>query len=351
MQIGDRLIDLNNPTYFIAEIGANFDKKLERAKGLIWLAKESKADAVKFQHYTADTLVSNYGFSNLKNNTHQSTWKQSVYETYKQAELNLEWTSILAEEANKAKIDFFTSPYAYYLADYVDRFVPAFKIGSGDITWLAYLDYVASKGKPVFLATGASTQDEVDRAVQTVLTKTDQLVLMQCNTNYSGDPDNSKFMNLRVLTTFANRYPNIALGLSDHSVSVASVLGAIALGARVIERHFTDDTHREGPDHPFSTDPNSWRQMIQRSRELEDMLGDGIKRVENNEQDARIVQRRSICAKNNLNKGQTLTIADFDYLRPCSQNSFAPSEATKLIGKKLSKGMEKGEAFIKSFLV
>ncbi len=350
MFIGNREISKTSPVYFIAEIGANFDGDLDRAKSLIWLAKDCHADAVKFQHYSAETLVSNYEFSNLKNKTHQNNWKQSVYETYKQAELNIEWTSILASEAKKAEIDFFTSPYAYDLVDYVDQFVPVFKIGSGDITWIEYLEYVASKGKPVFLATGASSQDEVDQAVKAILQITDQLVLMQCNTNYTGLTNNAKYLNLHVLNTYANRYPNLVLGLSDHSVSCASVLGAIALGARVIERHFTDDACRTGPDHPFSTDANSWMQMIGLSRELEEMLGDGVKRVEKNEEEARIVQRRSICAKSNLPEGHILKPSDLDYLRPCLSESFAPNEVAFVAGRTLIKSVEKGQAILKSFL-
>lgn len=344
MKIGSHSIGLGFPTYFIAEIGANFDNDIERAKSLIWLAKECNADAVKFQHYTAETLVSDHEFSKLSNMSHQSKWKQSVYETYKQAELNINWTSILANEARKADIDFFTSPYAYHLADYVDPFVSAYKIGSGDITWLSYLEYLSSKNKPVILATGASTQAEVDQAVATILSRTDQLVLMQCNTNYTGETNNQSFLNLNVIGTYAKRYPNVILGLSDHTVSDVSVLGAIALGARVIERHFTDDTKRDGPDHPFSTDPRSWLKMIKLSRELEEMLGDGIKRVENNELDSRIVQRRGICAKTFLEAGHVLSMDDLDYLRPCIENSFKPNEAERIIGRKLKRKLEKGEA-------
>jgi sialic acid synthase SpsE len=350
LKIENREIGINFPTYFIAEIGSNFDGDIERAKSLIWLAKESGADAAKFQHYTADSLVSDFEFQKLKNESHQRTWKQSVFATYKQAELNVEWTSALAFEAKMANIHFFTSPYSYHLADCVENFVPAYKIGSVDITWIDYLKFIASKGKPVILATGASTQEEVDQAVTAVLDVNKHLVLMQCNTNYSGNTNNSKFVNLRVLSTFASKYPSLVLGLSDHSTSIASVLGAITLGARVIERHFTDDSSRDGPDHPFSTDPKSWRQMIAQSRELEEMLGDGIKRVEINESDARIVQRRSICAKRDLEAGHVLTADDLEFLRPCLANALVPSLASELLGKPLVKNFAKGETFLQSII-
>lgn len=345
IHIGGKEISNNSPVYFIAEIGSNFDGEIQRAKDLIWQAKECLADAVKFQHYTATTLVSDFEFTNLKNETHQKSWKRSVFETYSHAELNAEWTSELAAEARTAGIDFFTSPYAYHLADLVNDYVPAFKIGSGDISWLDFIEYVAKKGKPVLLATGASTMDEVDRALKRILSVNEQLVLMQCNTNYSGTATNYKYINLRVLRTYAERYPSVVLGLSDHSTSISSILGGIALGARVIERHFTDDVQRVGPDHPFSTDPKSWREMIRLSRELEDMLGDGVKRIEENELHARVVQRRSVCAAKKLPAGHILTEDDFDYLRPCQEDAYPPTEANTLIGTRLLSEMQKGESF------
>ena len=167
---------------------------------------------------------------------------------------------------------------------------------------------------------------------------------MQCNTNYTGQENNLKFLNLRVLETYAKQYPNLILGLSDHSTSHASVLGAISFGARVIERHFTDDTRRDGPDHPFSTNPNSWREMIKLARELEEMLGDGIKRVEENEEGSRIVQRRGVCAKYDLQSDYTIDEKSLDFLRPCSQHALPPSKAKLLIGKRLRRNIRKGEA-------
>ncbi len=348
MQINKNKIDNNSPAYFIAEIGANFDRDLERAKSLIWLSKECGANAAKFQHFSADTLVSDHEFKRLKNKTHQLAWKKSVYETYRDAELNIKWTSILAEEAKKAGIDFFTSPYAYHLADEVDAYVPAYKIGSGDITWIDFLQHVAAKGKPVILATGASNMDEVEIAVQAIHEVTNELVLMQCNTNYTGSLENHNYTNLNVLRSYAEKFPTVILGLSDHTGSHVSVLGAIALGAKVIEKHFTDDSSRNGPDHPFSTSPESWREMIKLARELEGMMGDGNKKVEVNEYDARIVQRRAICANRRLVTGHILSEDDFDYLRPCVEGGYVPYEKNLVIGKRLINGLEKGESILKS---
>ena len=344
MKIADREIGIDKPTYFIAEIGSNFDGDFERSKELIWLAKEVGADAAKFQHYTAETLVSDFGFCQLENQSHQAAWKKSVFDTYRDAELNYDWTARLAEEAKKAGIHFFTSPYSYFLADYVEPFVCAFKVGSGEITWVDYVRHLAEKRKPIILATGASNQAEVDRAVSEVLAVNPSLVVMQCNTNYTADASNAGFLNLSVLASFAERYPGVTLGLSDHTTTVTSVVAAISLGARVIEKHFTDNSMRAGPDHPFSTGPNEWRAMISAAREVELMLGDGHKRVEANEETARIVQRRAIRARRELSAGDLLSEDDLEFLRPCAAEDLSPTQAPEVLGKRLRVPIRQGQA-------
>ena len=155
----------------------------------------------------------------------------------------------------------------------LDPYVDLFKIGSGDITWPQMLRKVASKNKPVLMATGASEIGEVQQAVKALLSINPNLVLMQCNTNYTASLENFRHVHLNVLRTYATMFPSVVLGLSDHTPGHATVLGAVALGARVIEKHFTDDNRREGPDHPFSMNAQSWREMVDRTRELEFALG------------------------------------------------------------------------------
>ena len=136
IEIDKKKIGNNCPVYFIAEIGSNFDNDLQRAKDLIYMAKEAGADAAKFQHYTADSLVSDNGFKKISNtNSHQSKWSKSVFETYNDASINKDWTELLKETCEEVGIAFFTSPYSIELVDLVDQYVPAYKIGSGDITW------------------------------------------------------------------------------------------------------------------------------------------------------------------------------------------------------------------------
>lgn len=345
IEIGARKVSLTEPVYFIADIAANHDGDLGRAKDLIHLAAESGADAAKFQHFQAKTIVSDAGFKALGSQlSHQSQWEKSVYETYEDASLDLGWTPILRETCMRAGIHFFTSPYAFDLVDAVHPFVPAFKIGSGDINFLQVIEYMAQKGKPVLLATGAANMDEVERAVKVVVKHNKQLALMQCNTNYTGSPQNFKYINLNVLQTFSQKYPGMILGLSDHTPGHAAVLGAIALGARIIEKHFTDDNERSGPDHPFSMTPATWHEMVERSRELQAALGDGIKRIEPNEADTVVLQRRCLRLSRDLPAGAILTEADLEALRPAPNGTLEPFRLPEVVGSKLRVQKNAGDA-------
>lgn len=338
LTIGRRLLAIDCPTYFIADIAANHDGDLQRAKDLIRRAKDIGADAAKFQHFDAPKIVSDYGFRNLGGaKSHQEKWDRPVFDVYEQYSLNNDWNHTLWETACEVGIDWMTTPYDKDATDRVVDLLPAFKIGSGDITWLESIKHIASKGKPVLLATGASNLLEVEEAVNSVLALNRQLCLLQCNTNYTGDVENFRHLNLRVLQAFALHWPGMPLGLSDHTPGHASVLGAIALGARAIEKHFTDDTTRKGPDHSFAMDPQTWREMVDRSRELENALGDGIKRVEENEKDSAIVQRRSIRLNRDLPAGTILQADHLVCLRPAPTGSIPPSRIGAVVGRCLTR--------------
>lgn len=344
LEILGRKIGAKYPTYFIADIGANHDGNLERAKELIYLAADSGANVAKFQHFDANTIVSDRGFKSLNSGlSHQSSWKKSVYEVYKDASLNMDWTESLMQTCRLAGVAFMTSPYSIDIVDAVDPYVPAYKIGSGDITWLDLIKYVALKNKPYILATGASDISEVARVYDECYKLNSNLCIMQCNTNYTGNLDNFNYINLNVLNTYRKLFPGVLLGLSDHTPGHSAVLGAITIGARIIEKHFTDDVTRDGPDHKFAMDPGAWREMVQRSRELEHSLGSEIKRVEENEYETVVLQRRSIRAKNNLVRGSVLDYKDFDFLRPCPSNGIPPYSANELVGKKLDIDIARGD--------
>jgi sialic acid synthase SpsE len=333
IQIGSHTIGEIRPTYFIADISANHDGDLERARQLIRLAKEAGADAAKFQNFRASKIVSDYGFKNLGGQlSHQATWKKTVFEVYADASIPFEWTPILKEECDKVGIDYFSSPYDFEAVDMLEPYVPAHKIGSGDITWTEILEHIARKGKPVILSTGASDLGDVQRAVHTILAINPHLVVLQCNTNYTASLENFDHIHLRVLNTYRVLFPNVILGLSDHTSGHATVLGAVAMGARVIEKHFTDDTHRIGPDHPFSMTPDSWREMVGRTRELERALGSADKCVGGNEQQTVIVQRRCLRASRDIQAGEVFDRPMIDVLRPATPGAILPYDIEDIIG-------------------
>lgn len=344
LRIEGKSIGDAHPTYFIADIAANHDGDLNRAIDLIHLAAEAGADAAKFQHFKANTIVSDAGFRALGSlQSHQATWKKSVVEVYSEASVPEVWTRTLKETCDAAGICFFTSPYDKALVDHVDQYVPAFKIGSGDITWLEIIEHIAAKQKPYIIATGASSMDDVDRAVQTALEINPQIALLQCNTNYTARLENFRYIQLNVLKSYRAMYPEMVLGLSDHTPGHSTVLGAVALGARMIEKHFTDDTSREGPDHGFSMNPQSWRDMVDATRELDLALGNGIKQVEWNERQTSVLQRRAIRLAVDLAAGSALSREHLSVLRPCPADAISPAHLPELLGKHLALAKKSGD--------
>lgn len=344
IKFGNRTIGLNHPTYFIADIAANHDGDLERAKLLIRLAREAGADAAKFQNFDAPKIVSDYGFRNMGGQvSHQATWKKSVVEVYRAASIPFEWTTILREECEKVGIDYFSSPYDFDAIDFLDPYVPVYKAGSGEIDWIEALERMASKGKPFFVATGASTIGEVQKAVHAILKINKQLVLMQCNTNYTASPDNYDHLHLNVLKTYATMFPDVILGLSDHTHALAPVLGAVALGARVIERHFTDSNDREGPDHKFAMNPDNWARMVEETRLLERALGSADKFIAENEKETAVVQRRCLRAARDIKAGEIFTRDMIDVLRPATPGAIKPDQIENVIGTRALCDLQQGQ--------
>ena len=344
LEIQDKKIGRGYPTYFIADIAANHDGDLGRAIDLIYLAAEAGADAAKFQHFKAETIVSDLGFRTMGGQqSHQANWQKSVFDVYKNASVSLDWTEALKETSDKAGIAFFTSPYSIDLVEHVDPYVSAYKIGSGDITWIEMVEYIASKRKPYIMATGASTMEDVLRAVSAGLAINPMLCLMQCNTNYTASLDNFKFIQLNVLKVYRQMFPDLVLGLSDHTPGLATVLGAVSLGARMIEKHFTDDIKRDGPDHAFAMDQKSWRDMVVHTRELESALGCGIKQVEDNEKETVVIQRRAIRVASNLAAGDILSREQMTVLRPCPADGLPPYRMDQLVGRQIRRDISAGE--------
>ena len=203
----------------------------------------------------------------------------------------------------------------------------------------------------MILATGASKLNEVKQAVSEILKINKDLILMQCNTNYSNEEKNFEYINLNVLKKYKKIFKDkVTLGLSDHTPGHTTVIGAIALGAKVIEKHFTDNNNRIGPDHKFSMSPSSWSKMVTEVRRLEKALGDGIKKVERNEIETSFIQRRSYYAKNKIKKGSVIKNNMIIPLRPFLKNSISPDKNYLIINKKTKKTIQKGECIKKNLI-
>lgn len=345
IKIADRWVGTGHPTYFVADIGANHDGDLDRARMLIRLAAEAGADAAKFQNFRAPKIVSDVGFRNLGGQiSHQTKWDRSVFEVYQSASIPFSWTPVLSRTCAEAGIHYFSSPYDLEAVDELSDSFPAIKIGSGDITWLEIVRRIASKGKPVLLATGASSMGDVQRAVEAVLSINRQLVLMQCNTNYTARLENFDHIHLNVLRSYAAMFPDLLLGLSDHTPGHTTVLGAVALGAQVIEKHFTDDPHRKGPDHAFSMEPIAWREMVDRTRELERALGSSEKRLAENEIETVVLQRRCVRAAHDLAADTLVARPMLEVLRPSPAGSIPPYEIDAVVGTRTAKPIPAGTA-------
>ncbi len=314
IKIGNKTIGLDYPTYFIAEIGGNFDGSIEKAKKLIDAAKEAGADCAKFQTFTAETIVSEGGFSKMQLHGVHGTWGRTVSEVFKDVEFPIAWHREIADYCNKIGIDFSTSPYNKEAVDLcADMKVPFIKIGSGEITWLEMIEYIAQKGLPIMLATGDATMSEIDEAVRTIeKTGNKDLVLMQCITNYPSKIDSA---NVNVLKTYMNAFDCLT-GYSDHSPGHVVALASVVLGGRVIEKHFTLNKHDKGPDHPHSMEPHEFKFMVDSIREVERAMGSTRKEVVEEEGETVYVQRRCLYAKRDIKKGQVIADSDLDVLRP-----------------------------------
>jgi sialic acid synthase SpsE len=335
IEIQGRRVGLGHPTYFIADIAANHDGDLKRAIELIRLAKQAGADAAKFQNFRAPKIVSDYGFKSLGGQlSHQAKWKKSVFEVYEDASIPFEWTPTLKEACDENGIHYLSSPYDYEAIDMLDPYVPAYKAGSSLISWPQAIVRMAQFGKPIMIATGDSDIHDVTRVMEMVLPVNKQIVLMQCNTNYTASGDNYDHLHVNVLKTFASFWPDVILGLSDHTQSPAPIVGAVALGARVIERHFTDSNEREGPDHKFALNPENWAHMEEEVRILERALGSAEKFVAENEKETYIVQRHCLRAARNIKAGEVFAEDMIEVLRPATPGALMAWDLPYVVGKK-----------------
>jgi N-acetylneuraminate synthase len=380
VKINNRKIGIEEPVYFIADIASNHNGDLVHAKELIHACAESRVDAVKMQNFSADSIVSDFGFKNLGGvKTHQSKWETSVFDSYRAASIPFEWTLELKDLCDKLGLDYFTSPYSIDIVKAVAPYLSAFKLGSGDITWHREIEEMASYDKPVIIATGASNLFEVKMAMDVALRNHAQVILLQCNTNYTASKtedialtkERFSNINLKVLETYANLWPGVPLGLSDHTHGDLTVLGAVGLyNCSAVEKHFTLDNSKTGQDHAFSMMPNEWLSMVNNTEKLKaeidlndsfetryvkvkkhakdaeflDLtIGDGKKVVSKNEENTIIVQRRAIRLRHDIAKGSVIKSGDLTVLRPCPTDAFPPYKMEELIGKQVNRDILQGD--------
>lgn len=315
IRINDKEIGNNRPTYVIAEIGANFNNRIDRAKLLIDMAKLAGADCAKFQTFQADEIISKEGFEIIRENLTcvHSTWDKSVYEKFKDAELPFEWHIELKKYCKSVGIDFSTAPYgtkALKLCEQLD--LPFIKVGSGEINNHEFLKAVCKLNKPVFLSTGASDMTEVRKAFDIITEHGNDIVLMQCTTNY---PSSVESANINVIKTYKEIFGCLT-GYSDHTMGIASSLAAVSIGANVIEKHFTLDSSDYGVDHPHSMMPGEFKVMVDHMRQIEKSFGSSYKRLTEEEREMVIVQRRGIYAAKDIGIDSPIMPDDIVLKRP-----------------------------------
>ncbi len=339
ISFGGRKVGYGHPSYLIAEIGANFDRSLTKAKELCHAAKEAGADCAKFQSFISEKIVSANGFAKMNLKGVHGSWGRPVNEVFKDAEFPREWHLEVKEYCDKIGIHFSTSPYDFEAVDLCEKLnLPFIKIGSGEITWHEMLEYVANKNIPLILATGDATLSEVDEAIRVIeSTGNKNLILLQCITNY---PSMIESANINVLKTYQNAF-DILTGYSDHSPGDVVILGSIAMGGCVVEKHFTLNKADNGPDHPHSMDVNEFKSMVTRIRQLEAAMGSTRKFVVEEEAETVYVQRRGLYTSRSLKAGEIIQPSDIIALRPAL--GILPKYKTRLIGKKVNKDIGANE--------
>jgi N,N'-diacetyllegionaminate synthase len=329
--IGEKVVGPASGVFVVAEIGTNHSGSMVQAEKLIDAAADSGADAVKFQTYRVDRLL----IPSVERYGQRLDGSESSYQTLRRYELSWEDQEKLKNHADKRGILFFSTPSDEESADFLDSLgVPAFKISSADITHLPLLRHIASKGKPVLLSTGMSFLSEVADAVYTVRSAgAKEILLMHCVSTYPASPQQ---MNLRALQTL-HSYFELPVGLSDHSEGILIPLVSVAMGAVLIEKHFTLDKNASGPDHRASADPADLRMLVRRLRDVESSLGDGRKRPSDVEEASRLFYRRSIVAAVDIRANETIARWMLTFKRPGS--GLEPRHLEKVIGTKARRNL------------
>jgi N-acetylneuraminate synthase len=342
-KIGKKGIGGKNPCFVIAEAGANYrisenkEENFAQALRLIGIAASAGADAVKFQLYTAKRL-----YAERAGEADYIGKKKSINAIIEEMELPVEWLPLLKKNAEEKGLVFLCSPFDEQGADELEKIgIEAFKIASYTISHVPLLKHIARKGKPVILSVGASDWKDIEKAVKVIKKEGNSgIALLQCTAKY---PAPLSTVNLRAIPAMGKKF-GLATGLSDHSREpLIAPLGAVALGAKIIEKHFTTDNNSPGPDHGFAILPQELKEMVSGIRKMEQALGSAGKKVLAEEKELHRFCRRSIYALENIPKGAVLSGENVAVLRPGKRERvLEPEEFEKMLGKKAKRDIAKG---------
>ncbi len=312
------------PVFVIAEAGVNHNGKISLAKKLIDSAIGANADAIKFQTYITNKLVS-------------KKLAPQMYKMLEKYEFGKEDFAELRDYSKSNGIIFSSTPFDIKSCDLLEKLgVPFYKLGSGDVENIPLIIHVSKKKKPILLSTGMSSNQEITEALQSILPHNNNVVLMHCTSLY---PANFDEANLNVIPTMKKNF-GIPVGYSDHTLGYEVSLAAVSLGACVIEKHLTLDNKMQGPDHKASLDPKTFQKMVKSIRNIEESFGSNIKRVLQREEKTKKIARRSIIAVHDIPKGNTIQPFDVDILRP--YGGIKPKYLNKIIGKKSKTNIQGG---------
>lgn len=336
ININGRIVGEDAPSYIIAEMSGNHAGSLERAKDIIYAAKESGADCIKIQTYTADTLTIDCHNEYFAIN--EGTWEgENLYHLYQQAYTPWEWQEKLSLEAKKVGIDFLSTPFDQTSVDFLETLqVPFYKVASFELVDIPLLEHIAAKKKPIVMSTGMATLEEIEEAVQAIYGQGNhELALMKCSSAY---PAKREQMNLRTIRDMQEKF-KVPVGLSDHSMGSFSATTAVALGASIIEKHFCLSRTIKNPDCTFSMEPHEFKEMVTQIREVEKALGKVTYGV--SEQEAYNTRfRRSLFAVEDIAAGEPLTQKNIRSIRP--SNGLKPKYMKEILGKTAKQEIKRG---------
>lgn len=337
LKIEDRAVGNKYPVFIIAELSANHLQNFDLAVKTIKAMKQSGADAVKLQTYTADTMTidCNNEYFQIKQGT---LWNgKTLYQLYQKAYTPWEWQPKLKKIAEDLGLICFSTPFDKTAVDFLEKMnVPAYKVASFEITDIPLIEYIASKGKPVIISTGIATLQDIKEAVNACRRAgNNQIALLKCTSEY---PTPLEDVNLRTIPDLARRFKTV-VGLSDHTLGISAPIAAVALGAKIIEKHFILDRNLGGPDAAFSLEPEEFRAMVNAVREVEMALGKINYKLTEKQKKSRELSR-SLFVVEDMEKGEKFTERNVRSIRPGF--GLHPKHLKKITGKKASRDIKKG---------